>query len=133
MPNSLKSSLPELKPYVLVAVIYTLVLATLPRGIKQSLPCLHPNPGDSFLYENCYIALALDRFIIIALIGMATSILAIYLVKKPPLKHVATFALILAAITIAAYYIYIPIAEGHIANAPIRLDPESFDPSQLSQ
>ncbi len=64
---------------------------------------------------------------------MAIAILVIYLFKKPPLKQIIIFALILAAITIAAYYLYIPVTEANMAQAPIRLGPDSFDPSLFTQ
>lgn|SRR3989338_1640888 len=111
------------KGYVLVIAIYLFFLATLPYLNQLFIPCLKAIPGTSYAYDNCTTALALDHFIVFALIGFAVSLLVIFFrTYEYGFKPLITMGVILSILTVGSYYIYIAQAEALTAKAPIRLE-----------
>ncbi len=113
----------ESAPYFWSALLFVAYLAILPTIVSFLTPCMHPNIGSSYPYQSCNTVFALDRFVILALVGGAAALLTSFFKdSKRAYRSLIISALVLSVSTIAAYYLYAPQAERAIRNAPILLD-----------
>lgn len=122
--RQLRNHAGKLKLYLLTVTLYILYLMFLPQLTRLLVPCLGSIPGQlqSYSYNRCNTVLVLDRFIGLALFGLAASVAVLYSRKKRSLPAVILTACIFATIAIAAYYQYIPQAEAAVLRAPIILE-----------
>lgn len=115
-----KNKLKRYVPYLITLIAFIFYLLTLPSVIKLLIPCLSRLPGQSYSHEECVITFALDRFMVLSLIGFAIAILGLFLLVYPrSLKLLGLTGFILAVCIIFAYLQYIPESERQIKRAPI--------------
>ena len=111
-------------PYAVATASYAFFLLALPQILALVVPCLKHLPGSaSYAYQECNILLALDRFVLAALIGASLILCAVFLLITPRrLLRLGVTATMLAILTILSYYIYIPRVEAQIYQVPIIFD-----------
>lgn len=111
-------------PYAVAAASYAFFLLALPQILALAVPCLKHLPGSpSYTYQECNILLALDRFILVALIGASFILVSVFLIITPRrLLRLGATATLLAIFIILSYYIYIPRVEAQIYQVPIIFD-----------
>ncbi|RJR16479.1 hypothetical protein C4579_00140 [Candidatus Microgenomates bacterium] len=113
------------RTYLIVAGLFLFYLLVIPHIVTQITPCMQRLPGSTYAHEECVVTLALDRFMLFALLGFVPAVLYVFYTVYPrSLKKIAVLSLIMALAIIVAYYQYIPVSERAIKNAPIIL----FDP-----
>lgn len=104
-------------------VLFTFYLLTVPHLVVLTIPCLKPIPGHSYLFDECRVIHALDRYLVLALSGFGLSVLLLFLFTiKSGFKSIIATAIILAILTIIMFHTYIPRAEIEIRRAPILLE-----------
>lgn len=104
-------------------VLYTFYLLTVPYFVALTIPCLKPIPGHSYLFDECRVINALDRYLVFALTGFAIFVLLLFIsTKKDGFKSIIGTAAILTILAIIMFHTYIPRAEIEIRRAPILLE-----------
>jgi hypothetical protein len=123
MPHKIQMKKFTMNVYVVGTLLYVVYLFILPKTVAFLIPCLHAIGGDSFSWNQCHVTLALDRFMTLALLGMSTLLLLLYINKRfGAIKPIIATGAICAFITIVAYQLYIPQAETEMKKAPIQLE-----------
>jgi hypothetical protein len=110
-------------PYGTTVGTYALYLVLLPFITARFVPCLSTQFGVSYEYSRCNVTLALDRFLMLTLIGLGIVQAALfYMRKKRTLAPFVITGCICTILAIAAFHLYIPYAEGLVRRAPILLE-----------
>ncbi len=65
-----------------MSIVFLVYLTILPTIIAILTPCMHGAIGTSFSYASCNTVLALDRFVMLVLVG-AAFVLVIVFFKIP--------------------------------------------------
>jgi len=113
----------RVSPYATTIGIYVFYLMLLPFITARFVPCLAIRFEESYDYARCNVTLVLDRFLVLALLGLGVGILSLFYVRR----HRTMIPLVLtgsicAFLAITAFHLYIPYAEGLIKRAPIILE-----------
>lgn len=113
----------QLKIYIVVFGAYLFFLLTLPYVNELITPCLKYSPGATYAFDDCTVPAVLDHFLLAVLVGFAISVILVFILqRKNGVKPILIFSLLLALVTIAGYYAYIPRALSQVKNAPVVLE-----------
>lgn len=114
------------RPYIVIITLFFFFLLTIPSFVKLWTPCLNRIPGKTYTHQECVLSLALDRFMLLAMIGFIVGILYLFLFVYPrSLKKILAVAIILAGAIVFSYLNYIPESERAIKGANIII----YDPA----
>jgi hypothetical protein len=121
-----------------VLLVFVTYLIILPLITEKFVPCLGNHPFRSYQYSDCTVALALDRFMELALIGFSLLIICFWIILKrlsdkdhqpfhpqiikTRLLTILVTSGIMAVSLITAYLVFLPSAESAVRVAPILLD-----------
>lgn len=116
----------SLNLYLFSSLFYLFYLLTIPEWVKFLVPCLNHQPGQLYNPNECSVTIALDRFMLLAVLGFFVLIIFLFFSVKPrSIKILFAVSVFFAISIVAAYHLYIPFMEGNIKSAPMLLyDPD---------
>ena len=119
-------------PYIVSILVFIVYTASLFVLTKVFTSCL--GSEDPVLLEECNVRLAFDRLIILILLGMISTIMALYLkLGRNNWKKILITSGILVLIAIAAYYAYLPYTLNRVYHSQIILTaPEGLEDVELN-
>jgi hypothetical protein len=113
----------RLTPYAITIGIYAFYLILLPIMTTRLVPCLSLRFGTSYTDSECNLKLVLDRFLILALLGLAVGIFSLfYIRRRRTIVHLLLTGGVCALLAVSAFHLYLPYAEGIMQRAPIVLE-----------
>lgn len=111
------------KIYLILSLSFSLYLLILPQLATEVTPCLKPFSRGPFEYAGCNFTLAINRFIYLGFAGLLVALAgSVFLTKKFDLRKTIALGVALAALLIAAFYIYLPTAQKNLEGKEIYLD-----------
>lgn len=113
----------EYAPHATTVGIYTFYLVLIPSIMTRLVPCMALQFGQSYDYANCNLSRALDRFLLLALAGLAVGLFVLFSqFKSSGYRAIAFTGAVCASLSILSFHLFLPYAEGVMKRAPIILE-----------